>query len=128
MEENNIINNELDKGETNVSPSGLHNIYSHIKVSKRTLDFIIVFLILALFAVLIYSLNNRGFTIEFDCQGGTNIEVQKHMYGEKIDNQIPTREGYRFDGWYLDSDCKNKWPDDQEITGSMKLYACWIND
>ena len=128
MEENNIKNNELEKGETNVSPSSLHNIYSHIKISPKTLDFIIVFLILALVLVLIISLNNRGFTIEFDSQGGTNIDSQKHMYGEKINNEIPSREGYRFDGWYLDSDCKNKWDENYEITGSMKLYACWIKE
>ena len=128
MEENNIKNNELDKGETNVSPSGLHNIYSYIKINPKTLDYIIIGLIIALVFVLMVSLNNRGFMIEFDSQGGTNIESQKHMYGEKIDIQIPSREGYKFDGWYLDVDCKYKWPDDQEITGSMKLYACWIND
>ena len=128
MEDNKIKNNESEKGETSVSPSSLHNIYSYIKINPKTLDYIIIGLIVALVIVLIISLNNRGFIIEFDSQGGTDIAAQKHMYGEQIEYHVPTRQGYRFKGWYLDKDCKNMWPNNQEITGSMKLYACWIND
>ena len=128
MEENRIKNNESEKGETNVLPSSLHNIYSYIKINPKTLDYIIIGLIVALAVVLIISLNNRGFIIEFDSQGGTDIASEKHMYGEHIEYQIPTREGYRFTGWYLDKDCKNIWSENQEITGSAKLYACWIKD
>ena len=124
--DNNNINNEKEKGETKVSPSNIHNIYSYIKIDLKTLDIIIFILLASLVIALIIGLNNRGFIIEFDSQGGTNIPFQKHMYGENIDYQIPTREGYQFNGWALDRDCSNMWNDEYEITASMKLYACWI--
>ena len=114
------------EGETAVSPLSLHNIYKNIKISVRTLDKIIVGLIIALFIVLFIGMQNRGFTIEFDSQGGTSIEIQKKMYGDKIDREIPEREGYEFAGWSLYPDCSSIWNMEDEVTGSMKLYACWV--
>ena len=117
-----------DKGETDVSPVSFHNLYKHLNISIKTLDFIIVFLVVALIIALMFSIKNRGFLIEFDSQGGTYIETQKHYYGEKIDYIIPTRDNYKFAGWSLDKDCSNKWDQNREIIESTKLYACWIDD
>ncbi len=107
------------------APLSLHNLYSHVKISVKTLDRIIVGLILALAVVVIYAISNQGFTVEFDPRGGTPVETQKHLYGEKIDWKVSQREGSRFLGWAVDEDCKVYWEEDQEITGSVKLYACW---
>lgn len=120
--------NENIEGETKVSPLSLHNIYKNINISIKTLDYIIVGLILTLVIVLIIAFSNRGFTIEFDCQGGTNIEPIKRMYGETIGDVYTSRQGYKFDFWALDQGCTNKWDNNKEITDSIKLYACWIND
>ena len=64
-------------------------------------------------------------------------------YGEKIEYipENPIREGYKFEGWYKESDCINKWDfetdalpqarvDDQgqEIYQETKLYAKWIKN
>lgn len=125
---NNKQTNNIDKGETNVSPVSFHNLYKHLNISVKTLDNIIVFLVIALIIALMLSIKNRGFTIEFDSLGGSNVESQKHYYGEKIDYIIPTRDNYKFDGWSLDKDCNNKWDENREIIESTKLYACWIND
>lgn len=107
------------------APLSLHNLYSHVKISVKTLDRIIVGLILVLAVVVIYAVSNQGFTVEFDPRGGTPVETQKHLYGEKIDWKVSQREGSRFLGWAVDEDCKIYWEEDQEITGSVKLYACW---
>jgi len=54
MEEKNIKNiNEDKEGETKVSPLSLHNLYSHIKISVKTLDKIIIGLIIALAVIVI---------------------------------------------------------------------------
>ena len=100
------------KGEMNVSPLSLHNIYKNIHISLRTLDFIIVGLIALLFIVLMIGFNNRGFVIEFDTQGGTPV----------------AREGYRFDGYSRYASCEDRFDPETPVDGSMKLYACWIGD
>lgn len=107
------------------TPLNLHNLYSHVKISVKTLDKIIVGLILVLVIVVVYAISNQGFTVEFDPRGGTPVESQKHLYGEKIDWEVSEREGSRFLGWAVDEDCKVFWDEDQEITGSVRLYACW---
>ena len=119
MEERKDTNNPNEqKGETGVSPLSLHNLYSHVKISVKTLDKIIVGVI---------ALSNKGFTVEFDSRGGTAVAIQKHLHGEKIDYSVPEREGYEFTGWALDEACSILWDPEEEITGSIKLYACWNN-
>ncbi|MBQ1899760.1 MAG: InlB B-repeat-containing protein [Erysipelotrichaceae bacterium] len=116
------------KGEMNVSPLSLHNIYKNIHISLRTLDFIIVGLIALLFIVLMIGFNNRGFVIEFDTQGGTPVASQKLMYGDLIEYEEPNREGYRFDGYSRYASCEDRFDPETPVDGSMKLYACWIGD
>ncbi|MBQ1482496.1 MAG: InlB B-repeat-containing protein [Erysipelotrichaceae bacterium] len=90
------------------------------------MDFIIVGLIAALFVVLLIGFNNRGFVIEFDSQGGTPIPSQKLMYGDLIEIEEPSREGYHFDGLSRHASCEDRFDMQTPIDGSMKLYACWI--
>ncbi len=128
MEERKDTNNpNKQKGETGVSPLSLHNLYSHVKISVKTLDKIIVGLIIALIVTVVIALSNKGFTVEFDSRGGTAVAIQKHLHGEKIDYSVPEREGYEFTGWALDEACSILWDPEEEITGSIKLYACWNN-
>ena len=119
---------ENEKGEMKVSPLSLQNIYKNIHISVRTLDYIIVGLIALLFVVLLIGFNNRGFVVEFDTQGGTAVESQKLMYGDKVELIVPDREGYKFDGYSLYQSCEDRYDMDSEVTGSFRLYACWITD
>ena len=125
-----VSKTDMDKkeGETKVSPLSLHNLYSHLNISVKTLDMIIVGLVAALIIVLIISLDNRGFVIEFDSMGGSDVASQKLYYGDRITYEEPERQGYRFDGWSLNRDCNGRYDPDSEIDGSFKLYACWIGD
>ncbi len=72
-------------------------------------------------------MSNAGFTIRFDSMGGTMVESQKHMCGELIEVPVsPTREGYLFDGWYLDQNTMRPWDLEKDIvTESLTLYAGW---
>ncbi len=114
-----------ESSETEVSLFSLHNIYQNIHISIKTLDLIIAFLVLALLLTLFVGIRNRGFTVDFDSMGGTDITSQKHLYGERIEYEIPLRDGYKFLGWSLNKACEIYWNEEDEITGSMKLYACW---
>lgn len=59
--------------------------------------------------------------------------VDYYENGEKIKYEplAPSRKDYKFDGWYLESDCLNKWcfhSDVVDTTGenkTVKLYAKW---
>jgi len=63
------------------------------------------------------------FTVKFDSNGGTIVESQTITKGEKATKPAdPTKEGYTFDGWYLDSE---KYDFNTEVTKDITLKAKW---
>ncbi len=66
--------------------------------------------------------------ITFNSQGGSNVNSITTALNTKIGAPIsPTREGYKFAGWYKDANCRNNWNFYTDIvTGEMTLYAKWI--
>ena len=102
-------------------------LYRHVKISVKALDFIIAACILVILVVFALEMRNPGFTINFDAKGGSDVPSQSCMWGQTIDApQPPTREGYRFTGWYVDYGCFQ--PGDMEndtVEADMTLYAGW---
>lgn len=109
------------------NPKQLKGFYGKVKVSVKTLDLLIVIGVVALIGVLGFGLAHRGYTITFDCTGGTLIESQKKMYGEYVDPvEDPTREGYTFDYWSTDKNGMYEWEISKDtVSESMTLYANW---
>ena len=105
-------------------PGGL---YGKVNISVKTLNIVIIVLGAALVLSMAFGIANRGFLIEFDPQGGTAVESQKRMYDERIEEpEAPMREGYVFDGWYLDREATRPWDMGADtVTGPMTLYAGW---
>lgn len=72
--------------------------------------------------------NPIPYTITYNLNGGTNSEQNPTTYSAetKIDLKNPTRNGYKFLGWYSDSSYKNKV---SEIAigshDNITLYAKW---
>ena len=66
-------------------------------------------------------------TVKFDSMGGSTVEEQTVLFGEKINQpENPTRDGYKFNGWYSDIYLKNEWDFDKDVvTDNMTLYASW---
>lgn len=66
-------------------------------------------------------------TVKFDSMGGSPVEDQTVLFGETIKKpEDPTREGYRFQGWYSDIYLKNEWDFAHDIvTDNMTLFASW---
>lgn len=62
-------------------------------------------------------------TITFDSDGGTSVSSMSVLVGKKIDKKLinqPVKEGYNFDGWYLNNkryNFKNK------VVGNITLKA-----
>ncbi len=105
-------------------------LYKHVKISVKTLDFIIVSCIAVIIILVALDLRNPGFTITFDSRGGTDVAPQNQMYGELLTvPEDPTREGYEFTGWYIDSACDDAWEEQEDvIEGDITLYAGWEKD
>lgn len=106
----------------------LRGLYSKVKISVRTLNIIIIVLVALLIVCMAYGIAKGGFRVTFDTQGGTAVEMQSGlMHGERIEiPEDPTREGFEFEGWYLDPGGTVPWdPETDVVTESMTLYAKW---
>jgi uncharacterized repeat protein (TIGR02543 family) len=105
----------------------LRGLYSKVNISVRSLNIIIVVLAAVLVVCMAAGVSNAGFSVQFDTVGGTTVESQKRMYGELIEApDPPAREGYVFDGWYLDQNATRPWDLEKDVvTESVTLYAGW---
>ena len=94
----------------------LRGLYSKVNISVRTLNIIIVVLVILLIGCMAFGIKKGGFRVTFDTQGGTPVEMQSGiMHGELIDvPEEPTREGFEFDGWYLDSAGTMPWDPEED--------------
>lgn len=68
------------------------------------------------------------YTVKFDSNGGSKIEDQIIVDGNNaIKPKDPIKEGYIFDGWYMDSEFKETFDFKMGITKNVTLYAKWTN-
>ena len=68
--------------------------------------------------------NDNNVTISFDTDGGSTVEAQSVTKGETvIEPKDPTKEGYIFDGWYVND---SKWDFNTEVSENVTLKAKWI--
>ena len=108
-------------------PREFRGLCKHVKISVKTLDIIIVTCLVVIVLLVALDLRNPGFSITFESKGGTDVASQNQMYGELLEvPEDPTREGYEFTGWYLDSACEELWDEDEDkIQSDITLYAGW---
>ena len=102
-------------------------LYRYVKISVKSLDRIIVACIAVILIVVALEMRNPGFTITFDSKGGTDVPAHNQMYGELLEvPEPPTREGYRFVGWFTDPTCSEIWDvENRTIETDMVFYAGW---
>ena len=59
---------------------------------------------------------------------GSNTTTVTLVNGQTFDYpEVPTRDGYQFAGWYLDSACTMVYSFTGDITSDFTLYAAWSN-
>ena len=70
--------------------------------------------------------------VSFECNAGTD-EIKYAPETQWISRggastcpPFPVREGYIFDGWYLDEDCREPYSFGEEVSGELVLYAGWL--
>ncbi len=68
------------------------------------------------------------YTLSFDTGGGSDISSENYDKNEVvIVNKVPVKEGYVFEGWYLDKECTIS-AESVTITKDIVLYAKWVED
>lgn len=69
----------------------------------------------------------KEYTVEFESNGGSEIESQKVEEGGSIkEPEDPTRGGYDFKGWYKDENFEDEWNFAEDtVTEEITLYAKW---
>ena len=66
------------------------------------------------------------FTVTFNTNGGSTVASQTVEKGEKaLEPTAPTKDGYKFGGWYVDETFKTEFDFDTTITENTTLYASW---
>ena len=105
-------------------------LYDHVNIPVSRLNVIILVLCVLLVICLFFGISHRGFQVTFDTRGGTVVEAQTRMYGERVETPAePTREGYVFSGWYQDENESIPWNlEEDTVVNSMTLYAGWTED
>lgn len=66
--------------------------------------------------------------IDFVANGGSSVDSITDISKNQtisLSSVTPTKEGYQFGGWYLDSTLQTKCPSKFTITQSITLYAKW---
>lgn len=67
------------------------------------------------------------YSITYNLDGGQNLTeaITKYVQGTVVELPIPTKEGYAFEGWYLDKDFKSDklLRINEEMSGDITLYA-----
>ena len=103
-------------------------LYRHVHISVKALDCIILVCIAVIILFTVIGLQNPGFAVTFDSQGGSDVPfVDGIPYEETVPQpESPTREGYEFTGWYIDPGCTTKWDlENDRVYQDFTLYAGW---
>ena len=68
----------------------------------------------------------KTYTVKFKPNGGDQIKEQSVKSGEyAAEPASPTRDGYKFTGWYSDSNCTKLFDFSKPINSNLTLYAGW---
>nr|MBP7553890.1 SUMF1/EgtB/PvdO family nonheme iron enzyme [Spirochaetota bacterium] len=79
------------------------------------------------YVVVVEKIITTVYTVTFETNGGSAVDNQNIIGGNKIIKPAdPTRTGYTFSGWYLDSTLKNEWLFNvYTVSENITLYAKW---
>ena len=77
--------------------------------------------------LILYAKMEKGVVFAtFDTAGGSEVTSQPVTIGHAVEEpDEPTREGYKFTGWYTTADGDNKWNFASPISNPVTIYAHW---
>lgn len=66
-----------------------------------------------------------SFKVNFETNGGSAVDAISAKKGDTITFATPAKEGFTFDGWYLDAALTQKASSPYEVSANVTLYAKW---
>lgn len=70
---------------------------------------------------------NAGIKVSFDSEGGSTVKPDSLIKGDTAKKPgEPTRDGYKFGGWFTDAACTKAYDFSKAVTEALTLYAKWI--
>ena len=90
---------------------------------------VIGFLVLGYLGPMIFD-DGQSYDIEYELDDGTLSEsaISSYVSGKATDLPIPSKTGYTFVGWFLDSEYNEPIGSiTKDIKGNLKLYALWYS-
>ena len=70
-------------------------------------------------------INPEKYTIKFMLEGEEISSQEVEFDSQAVEPTIEDKEGFEFDGWYTDSDFKNKFNFSSPVQSDLTLYARW---
>jgi len=65
-------------------------------------------------------------TVKFDTNGGSSVSSATVTKNAKVaEPKTPEKEGYTFNGWYIDEELTEKYDFESKVTKNFTLYAKW---
>lgn len=71
--------------------------------------------------------HGSGHTVTFNTQGGSRVYSQTVFSGTAVEPDVPTKDGYVFDGWYKNQLCTEAYDFSTSVTEDITLYAKWVS-
>ena len=106
----------------NIIIDGLEKIMKKKVIAISSVTFLFIFLTIGLY----FATNLREFEVVFNSNGGSSAQTQMVKKGKRIvEPEIPVKQGYTFEGWYLNLNDSQPFNFDTEVTSDMKLIAKW---
>ena len=94
--------NQIERLDDDIKKSKINNKY------KSIIFISIIFIVAFIFIIFKSFSNHKNILIKFDTDGGSNISNQFIKYNSKVNiPDEPSKDGYIFDGWYLDNNLFN---------------------
>ena len=73
--------------------------------------------------------DRNDYTLLYDTTGGSYVPSVTEKFGTEVTlvrgNNVPTRPGYTFDGWYLDEELTQKAGNTLTLESDIRVYAKW---
>lgn len=69
------------------------------------------------------------YTVTFVSNGGTDVEAVSVAKNTAVSKPAdPTKDGFTFNGWYVDKELTNKYDFSTKLSADLTLYAGWISN
>lgn len=77
--------------------------------------------------MILYAKWTKGYTIQYESNGGLEIEDSVVLPDTTIVLKQNHKEGVMFGGWFIDKELTQPAAEDRKVVADMKLYAKWVS-